>query len=70
MSTWKSARASDRKEPSGSDPAVDTDAEQPPVRPVEITAFELEVDAETGCDPYNSTGQFCLEELKKYRNDE
>lgn len=69
MSTWKSARESAVTD-SPKDRPVDAETDKPPVRQLEITAFELESDPENGCDPYNSTGQFCLEELKKYRSDD
>lgn len=38
-----------------------------PTKPVEITALEIAADLEVGCDPYNSTGQFLAEELRRYQ---
>lgn len=67
MSTLKSARVAAQQEPVKQDVPVDTELEQPPAAQVEITSLEIEVDPEIGCDPYNSTGQFCVEELKKLK---
>lgn len=66
MSTSKSVRVAAQPEPLKQDVPVDPESEQPPAAQVEITSLEVEVDPEIGCDPYNSTGQFCLEELKKF----
>jgi len=64
MSTWKSARdddASDRKQ----DELPNADAENPPAPQVEVTSLELDSDAESDCDPYNRTGQFLVEAIRK-----
>lgn len=66
MSTWKAVRDAAQTEPVKPEVPVDTDAEQEPTPQVEITSLEIEVDPEIGCDPYNSTGQFCVVELKKF----
>lgn len=65
MSTWKSVREAARQEPATQDVSVDTESVPPPAPQAEITSLEIEVDPEIGCDPYNSTGQFCIEDLKK-----
>jgi len=67
MSTWKSATVAAQQEPVTQDSPADTELEQPPAPQVEITSLEIEVDPEIGCDPYNSTGQFCVEEIKKFQ---
>ncbi|MDH3748590.1 MAG: hypothetical protein OER97_10315 [Gammaproteobacteria bacterium] len=67
MSTWKSARVAAQQEPVKQDVPADTESEQPPAPQVKITSLEIEVDPEIGCDPYNSTGQFCIEEIKKFK---
>lgn len=64
MSTWKAARAEAAAGEERKPAPVDSDAEKEPPKAVEITALELEVDPEIGCDPYNSTGQFLVEAIK------
>ena len=68
MSTWKSVRG-DASTGAGRKPApVAHDREAPP-KAVEITALELEVDPEFGCDPYNSTGQHLVAAIKSRQPD-
>jgi hypothetical protein len=31
-----------------------------PLQNIEITSLKIEQDDDAGCDPYNSTGQFCV----------
>ena len=33
---------------------------QRPLQNIEITSLEIEQDQNADCDPYNSTGQFCV----------
>ncbi len=68
MSTWKSARdesatGAERK------PAPLDEVQQEPPKALKITALELDVDPEIGCDPYNSTGQHLIEAIKKRQTD-
>lgn len=69
MSTWRNVRvkptAGAERKPA---PLVD-EAQQESRRTAEITALELEVDPEIGCDPYNSTGQHLVEALKSLQKD-
>lgn len=63
MSIWKAdkERRIEPPMPEASD-TPETSAEV-----VEITALEIAADPEVGCDPYNSTGQFLVEDLKRYK---
>ena len=38
---------------------IDESAERP-LQKIEITSLKIEPDQDAGCDPYNSTGQFCV----------
>ena len=68
MSAWKPSEPDSSK--GGRDPAPPrpvTEA-KPSARPkATIKAFELAVEPDGGGDPYNRTGQFLVEELKKYQ---
>ena len=69
MSTWKSVRG-DAATGSVRKPApVDDEVQEEPPKAVAITALELEVDPEIGCDPYNSTGQHLVEAIKSLAKD-
>jgi hypothetical protein len=50
---------------------VDKGAEtnQPTVEAIDVTALEIDNSYDTDCDPYNSTGQFLVQALKKNYND-
>lgn len=67
MSTWKSIRERASTNAERTTATADNDAVLEPPRAIQITALELAVDPEVGCDPYNSTGQFLAEQLKQYQ---
>lgn len=48
---------------------IDSSTEIPPPAStqVDITSLEIASDYETDCDPYNRTGQFCIEAMKNKR---
>jgi len=41
------------------------DAKQPVVESIDVTALEIDESFDGDCDPYNSTGQFLVDSLKK-----
>lgn len=69
MSTWKSVRGDAATGAVRKPAPVDDEAQEEPPKAVEITALELEVDPEIGCDPYNSTGQHLVEAIKNLAKD-
>jgi len=69
MSTWKSVRNDAATGAERKPASVDNEVQEAPLKAVEITALELEVDPEIGCDPYNSTGQHLVEAIKKLESD-
>lgn len=69
MSTWKSVRGDVATGAERKPAPVDDEVHAEPPRAVAITALELEVDPEIGCDPYNSTGQHLVEAIKNREND-
>lgn len=68
MSTWKSVRGDASTGTERKPAPVEHEREAPP-KAVEITALELEVDPEIGCDPYNSTGQHLVDAIKNLERD-
>lgn len=42
---------------------------QPVVEKIDVTALEIDEAYETDCDPYNSTGQFLVDAVKKKYED-
>lgn len=69
MSTWKSARHESATGVERKPAPLGNDEQQPAPKAVEITALELEVDPEIGCDPYNSTGQHLVEAIRGLQKD-
>ena len=71
MSTWKSASNDPVKTQVQSDTLGVVDKAAPPRRgaKIEVTSLTLDDDFDSGGDPYNQTGQFCVEELKKMPTD-
>lgn len=69
MSTWKSVRGESETGAEREPAPFDNEEQQVPLKAVEITALELEVDPEIGCDPYNSTGQHLVEAMKSLQKD-
>lgn len=69
MSSWKSARHESATGAERKPAPLDNEQQQVPPKAVEITALELEVDPEFGCDPYNSTGQHLVEAIKSLHKD-
>lgn len=66
MSTWKSNRDLYRQRAADKKPPEEIDVQVWPMPQVDIVNLEIISDDEPGCDPYNSTGEFCLEELRKH----
>ena len=69
MSTWKSVRSESAAGAERKPAPLDDETQQEPPKAVEITALELEVDPEIGCDPYNSTGQHLVEAIRNLEKD-
>lgn len=68
MSTWKThidgvPQRADKKQP-----VQDTEVQVWPVPQVEVVNLEIAPDDESGYDPYNTTGEHCLEEIKKHQD--
>lgn len=71
MSTWKSASNDPVKPQVESDTLGDLDksAAPRPVAKIEVTSLRIDDEFDSGGDPYNQTGQYCVEELKKLPTD-
>ena len=67
MSTYIKApqNAADRPERTGFTVDKSGETKQPVVEKVEVTALEIDESYELNCDPYNSTGQFLVDAVKK-----
>lgn len=67
MSTWKSASNDPVQPQVESDTLDDLDkvAAPQPIAKVEVASLQIDDDFDSGGDPYNQTGQYCVEELKK-----
>ncbi|NNC76351.1 MAG: hypothetical protein HKN77_00220 [Woeseiaceae bacterium] len=63
MSIWKA----DKERQIKPHAPVTSDTSEPAADVVDVTALEIAADPADGCDPYNSTGQFLTEELKRYQ---
>ena len=71
MSTWKNAEK-DVVDESKDDLArtmAEDEIELPPPPAVEVTSLELDIDDDSGSDPYNRTGQFCVPAFDKRDKD-
>lgn len=66
MSTWKTIKYSARERVARQKPLPDTELTVRPAAQIEVTNLEIVADDDRGYDPYNSTGEFCLEELHKF----
>lgn len=44
-------------------------AHPPVIEKIDVAAFEIDDSFDINCDPYNSTGQFLIEALKKKYDD-
>lgn len=69
MSTWKSARGDAATGAERKPAPVDDEVRDQPPGAVDVTALELEVDPEIGCDPYNSTGQHLVDAIRNREAD-
>lgn len=67
MSTYLKAQQIVADKPARTKFKVDKSGEatQPVVQNIDVTALEIDESYELDCDPYNSTGQFLADELKK-----
>ena len=67
MSTYIKAQQSAADKPARTKFNVDKSGEnkQPVVENVDVAALEIDQSYELDCDPYNSTGQFLTDALKK-----
>lgn len=68
MSTWKNHRDGASQQAGEKKPPQDAEVQVWPVPQVEVVNLEIVADDEPGCDPYNSTGEHCLEEIRKQQN--
>ncbi|MDJ0941259.1 MAG: hypothetical protein QNJ00_15975 [Woeseiaceae bacterium] len=65
-STWKHAKENAEERPAENvPPTADIDAE-PPAADIEIRSLEID-ESDADCDPYNRTGQFLAEQIKRYK---
>lgn len=71
MSTWKSASNDPVKSQVESHTIGVLDKAAPPrrVANIEVTSLRLDDEFDSGGDPYNQTGQFCVKDLKKLPTD-
>jgi len=67
MSTYIKAPQTAADKPARTKLNVDKSGEtkQPVVEKIDVTALEIDESYELDCDPYNSTGQFLADALKK-----
>lgn len=67
MSTYIKAQQNAADKPARTKFNVDKSGEtkRPVVASIDVTALEIDESYEQDCDPYNSTGQFLADELKK-----
>ena len=68
MSTWKMNTMDDSQKPAQDQVKASADADNPPAAPADIELLEIDVEAEVDCDPYNSTGQYCVPVFDKRDN--
>ena len=68
MSTWKTHRDGASQQAHKKQPPHDADVQELPVPKVEVVNLEIVLDDETGYDPYNCTGEHCLEEIRKQQD--
>lgn len=66
MSTRKTIRDNAPERAARKKPLQDVELTVWPAPKVEATNLELVTDDDPGCDPYNSTGEFCLEQLRRF----
>jgi len=67
MSTFIKAPQNAANRPARTNFQVDKSGEtkQPVVEKIDVTALEIDESFDGSCDPYNSTGQFLVDSLKK-----
>ncbi len=68
MSTWKMNKTDDSDKQGKEQVRASTDAANPPATPADIEVLEIDIAAEVDCDPYNSTGQYCVPVFDKRDN--
>ena len=68
MSTWKTHRDGAPQQANKKKPPHDLEVEELPVPKVEVVNLEIVLDDEPGYDPYNCTGEHCLEEIRKHQD--
>jgi hypothetical protein len=64
MSTWKLSKPGVREDAAGAKPPPSTGGELA-LKSAQISSFELDADSYDGGDPYNRTGQFLVEHLRR-----
>lgn len=71
MSTWKSASNDPVTPQVESDTLGDLDkaATPRPVANIEVTSLRIDDEFDSGGDPYNQTGQYCVKDIKKLPTD-
>ncbi len=71
MSTWKHADKEivDESKDELARTMAEDEVELPPPPAIEVTSLELDIDDDSGSDPYNRTGQFCVPKFDKRDKD-
>ncbi len=71
MSTYIKAQQNAADRPARTKFNVDKSGEkqQPVVERIDVTALEIDDSYDADCDPYNSTGQYLVDALKKKYED-
>ena len=69
MSTWKMSKTDTGHNKSDRKPLpTATDGEVPP-KSVDVETLNIDMDSFEGGDPYNRTGQFLVEHLRRMQNE-
>ena len=68
MSTWKTRREGAPQQAEKNKPPQEVEVQVWPTPKVEVVNLEIVSDDVPGYDPYNSTGEHCLEEIRKQQD--
>ncbi len=72
MSTDKTALPdpSNRRVKGNSDVEALTESDQPSVEKIDVAVLQIDETFDAACDPYNSTGQFLADAIKRKYDDQ
>jgi len=72
MSTEKTALPDPSNRRTKGNPIVEqtTESSQPSVENIDVTALQIDETFDAACDPYNSTGQFLADAVKRKYDDQ